>query len=253
MNDWPEVRPAWDALWALLRDALRAEGIAAPDALDRARPAREVWRDPGLALALTCGLPFVRGEAGAAAMVGAPDFAVPGCPPGWYRSALVVRADDPRGDLAAFRGAPAAVNGPDSQSGAQALMFHLLGAGEGGRFLGPIEVTGAHERSAAAVAEGRADLAAIDWTTWRLIRTHRPWAAGLRVLEMTEPAPSLPLVTAADPAAARRAVAAAVAAAPEAARAPLGLVGFAPRGAEDYAVLAQRARAARGVSEAHWL
>jgi ABC-type phosphate/phosphonate transport system substrate-binding protein len=253
MNDWPEVRGAWDGLWAGVRDGLRARGLAAPEALDRTRPAREVWDDPGLALALTCGLPFVRGETGRARMVGAPDFAVPGCAPGEYRSALVVRADEPRAALAAFRGARLAVNGPDSQSGAQAMMQALAEAGETGRFFGAVLRTGAHEASAAAVAEGRADIAAIDWTTWRLIRAHRPCAPLLRVLGRTAPVPSLPFVTALDPSAVRAAVAEAVAAAPEAVRAPLHLAGFVPREASDYAVLAERRARARAVSAAHGL
>ena len=253
MNDWPEVAPAWDGLWSLVRDALRARGLTAPDALDRGRPAREVWTDPGLALALTCGLPFVRGETGAARMLGAPDFAVPGCPPGHYRSALVVRADDGREGLAAFRGARLAVNGPDSQSGAQAIMQTLAESGEGGRFFGAVLRTGAHEGSAAAVAEGRADIAAIDWTTWRLIEAHRPSAAVLRVMEATAPVPSLPFVTALDVPPARDAVAEAVAAAPEAVRAPLHLAGFVPWEEADYAVLIARRRMARAVSEAHGL
>jgi len=35
MYDWPEVWAENDTLWAAMRDALRAEGIDAPDALDR--------------------------------------------------------------------------------------------------------------------------------------------------------------------------------------------------------------------------
>lgn len=253
MNDWPEVHAAWDGLWVLIRDAMRARDLPAPDALERTRPAREVWDDPGLALALTCGLPFVRGETGRARMLGAPDFAVPGCPPGHYRSAVVVRADDPREDLGAFRGAPLALNGPDSQSGAQAIMQALAEAGETGRFFGTVTVTGAHEASAAAVAGGQADIAAIDWTTWRLVRAYRQSAAHLRVMTMTAPVPSLPFVTALDPMPARQAVADAVRAAPPSMTEPLNLVSFVPAKASDYTVLAKRLHRARAVSSAHGL
>ena len=82
------------------------------------------WTDPGLVLGQTCGLPFVRELAGRVALVGAPDYGLPGCPPGWYRSAVVVRADDPREALAGFRGARLAVNGSDSQSGWGAILHH---------------------------------------------------------------------------------------------------------------------------------
>ena len=55
------------------------------------------WTDPGLVLGQSCGLPLVRELAGRVAVVGALDYRLPGCPPGWYRSAVVVRADDARG------------------------------------------------------------------------------------------------------------------------------------------------------------
>ncbi|HVL22070.1 MAG TPA: hypothetical protein VM422_14005 [Amaricoccus sp.] len=96
MYDWPEVAAATDGFWAAVRDRLRAEGVAAPEALERDRGLAEVWTDPGLVLGQACGLPLVRTLAGRVAVVGALDYGLPGCPAGWYRSAVVARTDDRR-------------------------------------------------------------------------------------------------------------------------------------------------------------
>lgn len=237
MYDWPEVAVATDALWAAIRDRLAAEGVAAPERLTRSRGIAEVWTDPGLVLGQACGLPLVRTLAGRVEVVGALDYGVAGAPPGWYRSAVVVRADDPREGLAAFRGARIAVNGTDSQSGWGAILREAAPLGAGGRFFGAVVVTGAHRASVAAVAGGDADVAAIDAVSWRLAERFVPAAAGLRVLLSTGPTPGLPLIAArgTDVAPHRRAIAAAVAGLDGEARAALGVRGFVALGAEVWA------------------
>jgi ABC-type phosphate/phosphonate transport system substrate-binding protein len=193
MYDRPETAAANDRLWAGIRDRLRAAGIDAPDRLARDRPAAEVWDDPGLVLAQTCGLPYRARLHGRVALVGTPDYGVEGCAPGYYRSALVVRADDPRGAILAWRGARLAYNDALSQSGWAAPQgFAAL---HGFRFADTL-ATGSHRESARAVAEGRAGIAAIDAVTWRLIRRWDGFADTLRVLAHTLPTPGLPLVTA---------------------------------------------------------
>lgn len=246
MYDWPEVRGATDRLWAGLRETLRAEGVPAPERLTRDRPPEAVWRDPALVLAMTCGLPLVRELAGRVAMVGTLDYGVPGAPPGWYRSAVVVRADDPRAELAGFRGARLALNGRDSQSGWGAMLHHAAALAEEGRFFGAAEVTGAHAASISAVADGRAEIAAIDWVSWRLACAFRPEATRLRVLMLTDPTPAPPLIAApgADPARYQRAIAAAVGGLDPASRAALGLAGLAAPAGADYGMIAARLAAA---------
>jgi ABC-type phosphate/phosphonate transport system substrate-binding protein len=239
MYDWPEVRAATDALWAALRGALRARGVPAPETLERQRGLMEVWTDPGLVLGQTCGLPLVRGLAGRVAVVGALDYGLPGCAPGEYRSAVVVRADDPREGLADFRGARLALNGTDSQSGYGAILHHVAPLAEGGRFFGAAEVTGSHAASGALVASGGADIASIDHVSWNLWLRHRD-DGRLRVLMLTDPTPGLPLITAGEVGPVRAAVVAAVAELPEDVRAALGLRGFRAFEAADYAVIAER-------------
>jgi ABC-type phosphate/phosphonate transport system substrate-binding protein len=194
MYDWPQVAAANDRLWALIRDALRAEGIAAPDGLTRDDSLWRVWESPDLVLAQTCGMPYRTRLHGQVALLGTPDYALPDAPPGHYCSELVVRADM-AGDLPDFTGRIFAFNGHDSQSGWAAPQNELARRG-----LPPFTHTlhtRAHRESARAVADGRADIAAIDAVTWRLYRDHFPdEAARLRVLTHTAPTPGLPLITA---------------------------------------------------------
>jgi ABC-type phosphate/phosphonate transport system substrate-binding protein len=197
-------------------------------------------------LGQTCGLPLVRGLAGRVALIGAPDYCVTGCPPGWYRSAVVVRADDPRDTLADFRGARLAVNGTDSQSGYGSILHHAAPLARDRRFFGAAEVTGAHVVSAARVAGGTADLAAIDCVSWQLFRRFRAEAARLRVLMLTDPTPGTPYIAApgADIARCRAAAGAAIAGLDAATRAELGLAGFAALEPDDYRVIRDRIEAA---------
>lgn len=243
MYDRPELRGATDRLWSTLREALREEGMAAPEALERGRPMKAVWEDPRLVLSMACGLPLVRGIAAPVAVLGAFDYGVAGAPPGHYRSVVVVRGDDPRGELAAFRGARLALNGYGSQSGWGAILHHAAPLARDGRFFGPALVTGAHAASGRAVAEGAADIAAVDAVSWRLMRRFVPEAAGrLRVLMETDPTPGLPLIAApgTDVARARRALAAGVAGLEAEVREALGLGGFVALDRADYAVILER-------------
>ncbi|MBP7241905.1 PhnD/SsuA/transferrin family substrate-binding protein [Amaricoccus sp.] len=221
MYDWPEVRDHTNALWAGLRDALRARGLAAPEALSRDAMH---WTAPALALSQTCALPLQLGLSQRVTLIGAPDYGHPACPPGYYRSALVVRADDRREAAEELAAARFAYNSTDSQSGWGALVAAL------GR-LDPDQglATGAHRDSVRAVAAGKAEVAAIDAQSWRLALAWEPSAAQLRVAGWTRPTPGTPFVTAGgrDPAPFAAACAEAIATVAPPVRAALGLAGFA--------------------------
>ncbi len=239
MYDRAETRPATRRFWALVRAGLGRRGIAAPAALARPGDAGlwALWEHPRLVLAQTCGLPFRARLAGRVTLVATPDYGLPDCPPGHYRSLLVVRAGDPRGCLADFAGARLAVNDALSQSGWAAVAAHAAALGIA---FGAALVTGSHRASAAAVAAGRADLAGIDAVSLALVARWEPGlAARLRVLDRTPPTPGLPLIAAAgaDAAATRAAVAEAVAALVPADRAALMLRGLVAIPAADYTAL----------------
>lgn len=226
MYDLAALTPANDRYWAAIRDRLRAAGMAAPDALTRgADDLWPLWRAPDLVLAQTCGLPYRTRLHGKVTLVGTPDFALAGCPPGYYCSVLVARADDPR-NLAGLTAGRFAYNDALSQSGWAAAHSH---AAELGLALRPTLRSGGHRRSAVAVASARADLAAIDAVTWRLMQRHDGGLTDtLREVARTAPTPGLPYITALghDPAVLFAAIAAALAGLADNDRQALGLRGL---------------------------
>ena len=188
----PELESAHQRYWALIREALAERGIESPATLSNAAEEFSVWRAPDLVVSQTCGMPYRLWLHGDVGLVGTPDYGLQDCPPGYYRSPVVVRLDDDRAGLEAFREAHFAYNVSHSQSGF-ASIYNTV-APRGFWFESRIE-TGGHYASAKAVAEGQADLAALDAVTWTLIQRYDDFARKLRVLEWTAPTPGLPYIT----------------------------------------------------------
>lgn len=195
MYDWPEVQGQTDAFWARISPHLRE--LNPPTGLTRGGSLSAVWQHQDLVLGQTCGLPLVRGEAGTALPVARPTYPVEGCGPGTYSSVILARIRS-GGVLDDFRGQRVAINGPDSQSGCNALRDHLRTLSSDGPFFSSAIITGSHRASATAVAEGRADLCALDAVAWRLYQDTEPVnAAKLMPIDWTRPMPSLPFITSA--------------------------------------------------------
>ncbi|MCF1709057.1 phosphate/phosphite/phosphonate ABC transporter substrate-binding protein [Tabrizicola sp. J26] len=234
MYDRAETAGANDRLWSAIRDRLRAGGIEAPDALIHGAPDLwPHWTAPDLVLSQTCGFPYRSRLHGRVTLVGTPDYGLESCEPGHYRSVFVVRADDPRPSLAAFEGARLAWNDDLSQSGWAGPQTHLARLGIR---VTPVLRTGGHKLSAIAVSEGRADIAALDAVTWRLIQAYDDFAARLRVVGRTDPSPGLPLISRAgmEPDVIFDAVEAAIVAMPAEDRQITGLKGLVRIPAESY-------------------
>ncbi|MCM2561429.1 PhnD/SsuA/transferrin family substrate-binding protein [Lutimaribacter sp. EGI FJ00014] len=212
MYDLPWLRGPTDRLWHAVRahlpDAMRD---AAPAAPTRDADPWDIWQSPDLLLAQTCGLPFRARLHERVALVASPDHRLHDCALGQYRSTLIRRRDDTR-RLEQLAQGIMAYNEPLSQSGWAAPMAHLAARG-----LAPgcLLQTGAHLASVDAVAEGRADFAAIDAVTLALFAAHDPdTMARLDPFDHTTPTPALPYITAArhDPAPIATALAAGIAA-----------------------------------------
>ncbi|MDF1728911.1 MAG: PhnD/SsuA/transferrin family substrate-binding protein [Sulfitobacter sp.] len=189
----PELDQANARFWHSLRDHMEAAGIPAPAQLSNDLPPMQVWRDPGLVLSQTCGMPYRRFLHPHVALIGTPDYGLEGCPPGYYRSAVVVRADDERETLEDYRQARFAYNETGSQSGYAAAYATAAAAGF---WFSDRRASEGHRNSARMVAEGAADIAALDMMSWQLMQRYDSFAKDLRVLMLTEPTPGLPLITA---------------------------------------------------------
>lgn len=197
MYDWLPNRAATDALWQFLKQRLWTEGFAAPDQLDRTGlPLSEIWTSPDLLVAQTCGLPYVRDLREHVHLIATPAYNLADCRPGRYRSRIVVHAGSSWACVADLAGMRAAINGRESQSGFVALAAMTPGWAPDSHF-SEISVTGSHLASMQAVADGQADIAAIDAVSFLLAEQHFPEiTTNLRVLDSSPETPGLPLITA---------------------------------------------------------
>lgn len=182
-----------------------------PDGLDF----HTLWRHPDLVLAQTCWGPMELGLADHVQVVGQPDYSeFEGGQGEFYRSAILMRRRSGSRDIAVPDSADAnfdpevltglrfAYNGPDSMSGIIALRRDLAASRaladetEFEKFWSAMIVSGGHRQSAVAVAEGRADVAAIDCRTLDLCRRFEPAMADLRVVGWTAQRKGLPYIAA---------------------------------------------------------
>ncbi|MEP9371571.1 PhnD/SsuA/transferrin family substrate-binding protein [Mesorhizobium sp. KR1-2] len=234
MYDWPEARAETDAEWARLRDAFRATGVDAPEHLARRNadmppvpggiqdaegnliapdpaslPPDEfdlptLWRHPDLLFAQTCWGPMELGLSQHVQVVGQPDYsAFEGGQGELYSSVLLMRMDEPSGtsvegtahiSLDVIRNKRLAYNSDDSMSGIIALTRDLEAMDERLELFSELVETGGHRLSMIAVAEGRADVCAVDCRSWTLARRFEPAAAGLRVVGRTGLRKGLPFI-----------------------------------------------------------
>jgi len=167
MYDRPELRDAHDRLWA----AIRANLEFGPESLSSPTDMASFWQ-----------------------LVGTPDYRLKECPPGYYRSAVIVHADSEIrefGDLAEKR---IAYNEALSQSGWAAIIAEMEYADM--RPSSGLQ-TNAHINSAQAISKKLADFAAIDAHTWALMcRYQSDLAVTFRVVHWTAPTPALPYICA---------------------------------------------------------
>jgi ABC-type phosphate/phosphonate transport system substrate-binding protein len=197
MYDFPELRETTDALWAGLRSHFSAAGVTnLPEHLTRSSEPYALWRSRDLVFAQTCGYPLTHDLKDQVRYLATPCFDAPGCEGSTYRSFIVVREDDVATKGTDLAGRIAAFNSRDSQSGCNILKHYLAGQGITNGLLREALESGAHRQSAKMVKQGLADFCAVDCVTWTLIAAVAPEEVdGLRVLDLTAPAPCLPYIT----------------------------------------------------------
>ncbi|WP_095087395.1 phosphate/phosphite/phosphonate ABC transporter substrate-binding protein [Mesorhizobium sophorae] len=176
-----------------------------PDELDF----HKLWLHPALLFAQTCWGPMELGLSKHVQVVGQPSYdACEGGQGELYSSAIVMRTGEgpevrspadgraliPR-DL--IRGKRFTFNSLDSMSGIIALTRDLQAAGEDLEIFSTRSESGGHRDSIVAVAEGKADVAAIDCGSWALAQRFEPAAQAVKVVGWTGRRKGLPFITAA--------------------------------------------------------
>lgn len=190
---------AMDEFWQGLRRHLLEAGIEdAAEDLSVPGDLTAHWLSPDLLLSQTCGYPLTHALAGSVRLVATPCYSATGCEQATYSSLFLVRQDDSAQCLADLRGRRVAFNSRDSQSGYNALRAAVAPTATGGRFFAEAIETGSHGRSMRLLANGEADLAAVDCITFALADAECAGVTkGLRAIGHSDAVPGLPLITAA--------------------------------------------------------
>jgi ABC-type phosphate/phosphonate transport system substrate-binding protein len=236
-NVSPRLRLAYEAMLAAL---LAQVGIDDPVDVVRDAALPDIWLEPDLLLAQTCGYPYVTALRSHVTLLATPCFDVPGCTGSDYSSVMVTRADSGITTLADARGRVVAVNDAQSNSGMNALRHAVAPLARDGRFFADVTWSGSHAASLRLVREGVADIAAIDCVTFAYLQQEDPAGVeGIVTLGFTAGSPGLPLVVgkAVSEAVVQRLRAALLAPGPalQAALQPLRIAGFAYRDEAHYA------------------
>ena len=175
-----------------------------PDELDY----HKLWLHPALLFAQTCWGPMELGLSSHVQVVGQPSYdAFEGGQGELYSSALVMRTGEgpavrspadgrSRIPLDLMRGRRFTFNSLDSMSGVIALTRDLEALGESLDIFSARSESDGHRASIVAVAEGKADVAAIDCRSWALAQRFEPAARQVAVVGWTGRRKGLPFITA---------------------------------------------------------
>jgi len=167
-----ELQQAWQALFKEFR--LLLDGGDQVDEKLVFDAAESVLRDPELFIGHTCGYPLMSHLQDAVTPFCVPVFNVTGVAGKLYSSRIIVAADADIDSLADCRNRIAAINNIDSNSGMNVLRHAIAKLDPDTPFFASVINSGAHLHSITAVAEGRADVAAIDCVSFQLIEDQWP-------------------------------------------------------------------------------
>jgi len=188
-----ELQHAWQALFNQFRRLLDAgEQLDENLVFDTGE---SVLRNPGLFIGHTCGYPLMKHLQDAVTPFCVPIFNVSGVEGNLYSSRFIVAAESDIGSLAECAGRIVAINNRDSNSGMNVLRHAIAKLNPAGPFFTSVVNSGGHLQSLTAVAEKRADVAAIDCVSFQFIEDRWPeLTAQVRSIGDSVKTCSLPLV-----------------------------------------------------------
>lgn len=192
MYDWPELTSSTNALWEKIAERLRERGVTAPEHLTRTDDDEAHWLAADLLLGQTCGYPFSTELKGKVAYLVTPEYAVEGCEGATYSSAIIAHVSSDI-SLETMSKKRLAYNSTCSLSGYRSVRAMV---GEPKAYFNELLESGGHRQSARMVANGIADVVALDAVCWHMLQEHEPnTAVNLKVIGWTKPYPALPYIT----------------------------------------------------------
>lgn len=190
----PAAASTWHAL--LLQLARRARVPLETVELPAPAPIAQLWSHPRKGAVFMCGLPLARSRRPPCILAAPVPAAAEFAGRAHYWSDFVVRAGSAHRSLEETLGGRIAFTSPESQSGFAAPLAHLRRLAAAPPLFREVLAPQVTPQGAlSAVAEGRADVAAIDAYSLLLLRRYAPeLVAQVRVVDRTQPRPIPPLV-----------------------------------------------------------
>ncbi len=167
-----DLAGAWQQLFACFTGLLDDSGNQKIEL--RFDSDQSLLRDPGLFFGHTCGYPLMWHLKDQVTPFCVPVFNASGSDGKLYSSRFIVAANSAIEALDGCRGKVAAMNAADSNSGMNVLRYAVAKYNPSGPFFSRVVQTGGHLPSLEAVADGTADVAAIDCVSYQLIQDHWP-------------------------------------------------------------------------------
>ena len=189
----PDLRNAWTALFQNLHEYLPTR-FSAPvtvgfDCSD------EALKSPDVLLGHTCGYPFITKLHHTHEPVCVPEFDLAGCNGIHYSSWIVAGNNHPGLCLNDFSGSIATFNSRDSNSGMNVFRYEVSRITNGASFFRQTLMSGSHLTSIRNIAQGYADIAAIDAVTWHFAKAQNLTdIPKIKIIGQTVPTPGLPFV-----------------------------------------------------------
>lgn len=197
LYDFPQLRLETNAFWRAIAKRLRDAGVTAvPGRLSRSQDYTAAWRNPGLIMGQACGYPLMQQLRNRARIVATPFYTSRGCESFQHSSIFIVNANAEFGTLSDLRGGVCAVNGFDSNTGTNLLRAAIAPLAESKPFFHSVVVTGSHLASIETIANGGADVAAIDCVSLaHLRRFESTLTACVRQIGQSMLVPAPPFIT----------------------------------------------------------
>ena len=197
MYTLPQIQSSINDWWQYIVRQLNSHEINYDQALiNKEIDLYRHWLDPELFFSQTCGYPLTTVLTNRVKLIGTPVYNSNYSQQANYCSLFLVRSTDDCDSIEDYAGKKFTFNGIDSQSGFNAVKTYLIEQQLNVPFFGDNIESGKHLNSIAKVAEGEADICAVDCVTYSLIQRHLPQLLhSVRVLTTTKFTPGLPFIT----------------------------------------------------------